>query len=73
MYKRSYVPYIIIFAALSVAILYGITFKAWNPDQAENKDLQYASVELVNEWIFYTNSTESYQYGVKINITKIGQ
>lgn len=73
MYKRSYVPYIIIFAALSVAILYGITFKAWNPDQAENKELQYASVELVNEWIIYTNSTESYQYGVKINITNIGQ
>ncbi len=73
MFKRRFILYVVIFSVLGVAILYGITFKAWNLNQEEDKELQGASVELINEWIIYFNSTNLYQYGVNINVTNTGQ
>jgi hypothetical protein len=71
---RRFIQYLVIFATLGVVILYGITFKAWNPSQVEDKkELQGASVGLINEWIICFNSTMLYQYGVNINVTNTGQ
>jgi len=73
MFKRRFIIYVVTFTVIGAALLYGITFRAWNPNQAEDKELQEASVELINEWIIYHNSTNLYQYGANINITNTGQ
>lgn len=72
MFKRRFILYVIIIATLGVATIYGIS-KIWNPNQVEDKELQGASVELINEWIIFLNSTNLYQYGVNVNITNTGQ
>src|SRR4030042_2963490 len=74
MFTRRFILYLVILATLGVAIIYGIAFKAWNPNQVEDKkELQDASVELINEWIIYLNLTNLYQYGANINVTNTGQ
>jgi len=73
MFKRRFIIYVVTFTVIGAALLYGITFRAWNTNQAEDKELQEANVELINEWIIYLNSTNLYQYGVNINITNTGQ
>ena len=66
--------YVVILAVLGVATFYGIVFKVWGPNHVESKkEFQGASFELINEWITFFNSTNLYQYGIRINVTNTGQ
>ncbi|MCW4013666.1 MAG: hypothetical protein NWF07_11830 [Candidatus Bathyarchaeota archaeon] len=72
MFTRRQILYGAILTILGITIIYGVAVKNWNARQDE-KEIQDVNFELINEWITYLNSSNSYQYGVNLNVSNTGQ